>query len=130
VRAVRGLVASGLFGVALTFGVWRSLTATPKHDPRLLGNAVAHEAYLATTDREAEERREAAFRFQGSPWSQEDDYFAKETSFIKRYAGDHKITIGSILVALDRGMREKWATHPDVVVNPKVVPCRPRLAYR
>ena len=41
----------------------------------------------------------------------------------------HRVSVGGILFALDRGMRERWPTHPDVVIPPKVVPCRPRLAY-
>ncbi len=129
-RAVRGLVASGLFGMTLVVALVRALHGNPKQHPAVAPDALAREAYFETTDREADERREAAFRFQGSPWSQEDDFFAKETNLVKRFAADHDISVGSILIALDRGMREKWPTHADVVINPKAVPCRPRLAYR
>jgi hypothetical protein len=129
VRAVRDMVASGLFGVALGVAVVRTLHSTPPAHSAELPDAVAHEVYLETTDREADGRRDAAFRFQGSLWSQQDEFFAKQTSFVKRFAIDHRVSVGGILFALDRGMRERWPTHPDVVISPKVVPCRPRLAY-
>jgi len=129
VRVVRGLVASGLFGAALVVAVLRTLHSKPPHDGALLPDDVAHDAFLETTDREADERREGAFRFQGSLWSQEDDFFAKETAFVKSWAGAHRVSVGAILFALDRGMREKWPTRPGVVITAKVVPCRPRLAY-
>jgi hypothetical protein len=126
---VRGLLASGLFGVTIGVAVLRTVSSKPPHDGAQLPDAVAHEVFLETTDREADERREGAFRFQGSLWSQEDDFFAKETSFVKSLASMRRISVGAILFALDRGIREKWPTHPDVVITPKVVPCRPRLAY-
>lgn len=126
---MRSLVASGLFGVSLVLAVVRALGSRPPHDTALLPEALAHEVFLETTNREVDERREGAFRFPGSRWSQEDDFFAKETTFVKAFAFEHKVSVGAILLALDRGIREKWPTHPGVVIAPKVVPCRPRLAY-
>ena len=126
---MRDWAAFGVLGVILSVAILRALGSKPPHDARPLPEPVAHQVYLETTDREADERREGAFRFQGSLWSQEDDFFAKETSFIKELANQDRVSIGSILFALDEGMREKWPTHPGVVITPKVVPCRPRLAY-
>jgi hypothetical protein len=126
---VRNLVAWGVFGASLGLAVIRAVGSRPPHDEALLPDALGEEVFLATTDREMDERREGAFRFPGSLWSQEDDFFAKETTFVKAYAADHRVSVGAILHALDRGIREKWQVHPGVVVTPKVVPCRPRLAY-
>jgi hypothetical protein len=127
---VRDLVATGLFGAAVGLAVFRSLGANPPHDDRPLEEPLAHEIYFEATDREGDQRREAAFRFPGSLWSQEDDFFAKQTMLLKNLAGNEGVALGSILFVLDRGMREKWPpAHADVVISPKAVPCRPRLAY-
>jgi hypothetical protein len=48
---------------------------------------------------------------------------------VKAFATENAVSVSGVLLALDRGMREKWPTHPGVVVSPKVIPCRPRLAY-
>jgi hypothetical protein len=81
------------------------------------------------TSREWDFRRNAAMRFQGSPWSQQDEFHSREKGAIRVFAGAHHVSISSVVFALDQGMREHWPTQANVVVNQKVIPCRPRLAY-
>jgi hypothetical protein len=78
------MVASAVFGVTVAVAAMRCLhagtgrpggTPTPGHGVVQLPSEVALDAYYTTTDREPELRRESAFRFQGSLWSQEDDFF-------------------------------------------------------
>lgn len=90
---------------------------------------LAHEAWLEITDKEGDARQRAAYRFQGSPWSQQDDFHGSEKGAVRSFVQNHHVSLSSVVNALDRGMREKWPTHPDVVVSQRVIPCRPRLAY-
>jgi hypothetical protein len=94
-----------------------------------IDEALAHTAYAEVTGKEPDERRDAAFRFPGSDWSQQDDFHAKEKDSVRDFAKAHGVTVSSVVNSLDRGMREGWATHPNVTVSQRVVPCRPRLAY-
>jgi hypothetical protein len=94
-----------------------------------MNEALARQAYVEITSREGDLRRNAALRFQGSPWSQQDEFHSRERGAIRSFAGAHRVSISSVVNALDRGMREHWPTSANVVVNQKVIPCRPRLAY-
>jgi hypothetical protein len=89
----------------------------------------AHDLYREVTRREPQDRKAATLRFQGSPWSQQDEFHASEQRTIRRVAFEHHVGISAVVSALDRGMREGWPTEPGVVVSEKVIPCRPRLAY-
>jgi len=115
-------------GAAIAAGVRAGRVDAHPDTPRL-DDATARVAYLDVTDKEVEERREAAFRFQGSAWSQQDDFHAKEREAIRSFAMSRGVSISSIVSALDRGMRERWPTRSGVLVSQRVIPCRPRLAY-
>ena len=88
----------------------------------------AQEFYAEAAEAEVVARENAAARFRGSPWSQDDEFHNKEATFVRDYSKKHRIPVASLLEVLDRGMHEKWSTvgaSPD----PRVIPCRPRLTY-
>jgi hypothetical protein len=119
------VICAVLVGIAVRRAVRaRAVPESPK-----LSVALSHEAFLAVTDKEDGDRREAAFRFQGSNWSQQDEFHSRESKTIRGWAGAHHVTSSAVVNALDRGMREGWPVHPGVEISQKVFPCRPRLSY-
>jgi hypothetical protein len=123
--AIFGGVAILCFGLA----VWRVEHAPVRREAATIDEGLARRAYREVTDKEPEERRAAARRFQGMLWSQQDEFHAKERQAMRNWAGAHHVTLSSVVSALDRGMRERWPVSPNVVVSQKVIPCRPRLTY-
>jgi hypothetical protein len=126
---VRDWIGSAIIGIALGAAFACALAQRPLRNAPALAGAHAREAYLEFTDKEAGQRREAALHFPGSLWSQQDDFAAKEALAVRRFANSRRVSVGSVLLALDKGIRDKWPTHPGVTVITKIVPCRPRLSY-
>jgi len=126
---VRDWIGSAIIGITLGAAFACALGARAPRAAPPLSSDHAREAYLDLTDKEADERREAALHFPGSLWSQQDDFGAKEAGAVRRFTGSHRTSIGSVLLALDEGIRERWPTNPGVIVKTEIVPCRPRLAY-
>ncbi len=129
ISAVRDWIGFAVIGMTLGAAFACVLGARPLRNAPPLPGAQAREAYLELTDKEPDERWEAALHFPGSLWSQQDDFGAKEAVAVRAFANHHHVSLGSVLDTLDRGMRGHWPTHPGVVVSTAVVPCRPRLSY-
>ena len=118
-----------LIGGALFSGL---LLVENSHAPHVTGPcslAQGQQLYADLADREPAERQDAARRFRGSVWSQDDDFHFKEMKRVKDYAKSRRVSIASLLDALDQGMHEDWPVPSKNVPNPKVMPCRPRLIY-
>jgi hypothetical protein len=113
---------------ALTAAI-RAGGAEVKHEAPSMNETLARQVYLDVTQREPEERRDAAMRFAGSAWSAEDDFHSRERALVRSLASSRRVSVSSIVYALDRGMREGWPTAEGVVVSQRVIPCRPRLQY-
>jgi hypothetical protein len=128
-RPVRDWFSYGIVLAAWVLAVARISRVRASPETGRMSDALAHQIYLEVTDHENEDRRSAALRFQGSLWSQQDEFHSRERAAIRGSAALHRTGISSIVNVLDRGMRERWPTHPNVVVSQKVIPCRPRLAY-
>lgn len=92
-----------------------------------MDDKAAHDAYRDVSSRERQARREAAVKFPGDPWSQDDDFHERENESVRAYSGGHELRLGDVVRAVDDGMREHWPTSGQP--NPKVPPCRPRLSY-
>lgn len=129
VRVVRDRYAYAVVVVAWTLAGSRALGRRIRPEAAIVSESVARQMYLEVTDREAEDRRSAALRFQGSAWSQQDEFHAKEKGTMRYVANLHRMSISSVLGAVDQGMRERWPTHANAAVSQEVIPCRPRLAY-
>jgi hypothetical protein len=114
-------------GTVIAAGVRVSRVDARREQPTV-DDPLAHALYAEVTDKEVEERRDATLRFQGSPWSQQDDFHAKERDLVHSVAASHGVTTSSVVDALDRGMRERWTTRAEIV-SQRVIPCRPRLEY-
>jgi len=123
------LVGSVIIGGTIFAALMRAGTSRPFHLPGPASSAQAHLIYSEGAVKEPGERQEAARNFRGSPWSQDDDFHAKEKNRVKDYAKGHDLTVQSLLDGLDEGMRDHWLTPSNEQPNPKVMPCRPRLIY-
>lgn len=96
---------------------------------RTIAGMATQEFYVAAAEAEVQARKKSEGRFRGSPWSQDDDFHNKEAKFIRAYGKSHKLPMGSLVDALDRGTREHWPLPAGVAPDLKVLPCRPRLNY-
>ncbi|HEX6242917.1 MAG TPA: hypothetical protein VFZ61_18515 [Polyangiales bacterium] len=74
---------------------------------------------------EAHLRREALKKFPGDPWSQGDDFSARERDFVNREAQELGIRHGAVLDAIDRDVRA-FPGHE----RGSVPPCMPRPFYQ
>ena len=114
--------------VVATLAMLRAATApTPPAPAKPIDEKMAREAYRDVTTRERQTRREAAVKFPGDPWSQDDDFHEKENEEVRSFAGSHELRLSDVVRAVDDGMRERWPA--SMQPNPKVPPCRPRLSY-
>ena len=114
--------------VVASLAMARAAPAPPPPAPtKSIDEKMAREAYRDVTSRERQTRREAAVKFPGDPWSQDDDFHEKENEQVRNFAGSHELRLSDVIRAVDDGMREKWPTPNQP--NPKVPPCRPRLSY-
>jgi hypothetical protein len=109
--------------------VWRAPIRAEATMEAAMSPAQARQTYLDVTEREPAERRDAALRFPGSAWSEQDDFHARERSLVRSVAMSRGLGVSSIVAALDQGMRENWPTRSGVMVSQRVIPCRPRLTY-
>lgn len=126
-RTVREPVPKIVIAVVATLALVRVATAKPQETGKPITAAQAHEAYRDVTSRERTMRRDAAVKFPGDPWSQDDDFHERENEEMRSFASSKEIRLSDVLGAVDQGMREHWPT--TVIPNPKVPPCRPRLSY-
>jgi hypothetical protein len=104
-------------------------SAAPSRVTGPASRAQCQQLYAEAAEREPGERQDAARRFRGSLWSQDDDFHFKEAKRVKDFAKSRHASITSLLDALDEGMHQDWPVPSNNLPNPKVMPCRPRLIY-
>jgi hypothetical protein len=122
------LVPKIAIAVVASLAMLRAATApTPPAPTKPIDEKMAREAYRDVTNRERQTRREAAVKFPGDPWSQDDDFHEKENEAVRNFSSAHELRLSDVVRAVDDGMRERWPT--PIQPNPKVPPCRPRLSY-
>ncbi|HSQ66333.1 MAG TPA: hypothetical protein VLM85_24085 [Polyangiaceae bacterium] len=119
-----GKVAAALL---LAVAVGRAATAAPPPEGKPATEAIAREAYRDIVSRERTMRHDAALKFPGDPWSQDDDFHSREEGEARSFAASHDVRLADVLRAVDDGMRAHWSA--PVTPDPRVPPCRPRLAY-
>ncbi len=93
----------------------------------LLTEPQAREVYRDMTGRERSMRREAAVKFPGDLWSQDDDFHERENETVRSTASSKKIRFSDVVRAIDDGMRAHWPASGQPIAT--VPPCRPRLSY-
>lgn len=124
----KDLVPKIVIAVVASLAMLRAATApTPPAPKKSIDDKMARDAYRDVTNRERQTRREAAVKFPGDPWSQDDDFHERENEFVRNFATAHDLRLSDVIRAVDDGMREHWPTPNQP--NPKVPPCRPRLSY-
>lgn len=92
-------------------------------------DATRRSVYYSASSEEPSLRTSAAKSFPTDPWSQDDDFHNQEFRRIQNFASADKMSVGSLLAALDEGMRARWPHSPSSNPRPTVPPCRPRPIY-
>jgi hypothetical protein len=124
----KDLVPKIVIAVVALLAMVRAATApVPKAPTKPIDDKMARDAYRDVTNRERQTRREAAVKFPGDPWSQDDDFHERENEFVRNFAGSHDLRLSDVVRSVDDGIREHWQA--SIQPNPKVPPCRPRLSY-
>ena len=124
----KDLIPKIVIAVVAVLAMVRAATAPPPAPPnKPIEEKAARDAYRDVTSRERQMRRDAAVKFPGDRWSQDDDFHERESEAVRGFAGSHELRLSDVVRAVDDGMREHWPT--SGLPNPKVPPCRPRLSY-
>ena len=91
--------------------------------------ATRKKVWYSVSSEEPSMRKSAAKGFPTDPWSQDDDFHNQEFRRVQNFASSDKVSVGSLLSAIDEGMRARWPRSP--LSNPRatVPPCRPRPIY-
>jgi hypothetical protein len=126
-RAVRSTVPKIVLCVVTLLAVVRVATARPPEDGKAITDAVAHDVYRDVTGRERTMRRDAAVKFPGDLWSQDDDFHERENEQVRSIASGKGVRFTDVVRAVDDGMHAHWATNVQPIAT--VPPCRPRLSY-
>jgi hypothetical protein len=129
---VRELRAKVILGVVALVAIARAATGAPPSSvakaTKPMTPELARDAYRDITSRERGMRRDAAVKFPGDLWSQDDDFHERENESTRSFAGSHEVPLESVVRAIDDGMREHWPTTGGTP-QATVPPCRPRLSY-
>jgi hypothetical protein len=125
--AVRALKSKITIAVVLIVAVVRAATAKPPDAGKPITPELSKQAYREITSRERTMRRDAAVKFPGDLWSQDDDLHERESEAVRSFATAHEVPISDVVRAIDDGMREHWPTSGTPQAT--VPPCRPRLSY-
>lgn len=124
-RVASTLPFLAVVGVVLARGATASggEGATPARPTEPAQRRIAREMLAA----EAEDRLRAVRSFPGDPWSQGDAFHAMEMRRAHRLARRHGVSVGHVLAAVDRALREAW--YPELNPSTDVAPCKPRPFY-
>lgn len=95
--------------------------------PRPPSRALQRRVAAAMLRVEAADRHRAVRSFPGDRWSQGDAFHAMEMQRARRLARRHHLSVGHVLAAVDRALREGW--FPEIDTSTDVAPCKPRPFY-
>jgi hypothetical protein len=126
-RAVRSTVPKIVLCVVTLAAIVRAATAKPLEDGKPITEPVARMVYRDVTSRERTMRRDAAVKFPGDLWSQDDDFHERENEQVRSNASGKEVRLTDAIRAVDDGMRAHWPTSVQPIAT--VPPCRPRLSY-
>ncbi len=124
---VPALKSKIIVAVVMLVAVVRVATAKPVDAGKPITPELSRQAYREITSRERTMRRDAAVKFPGDPWSQDDDLHERESEAVRSFATAHETSVSDVVRAIDDGMREHWPTSGTPQAT--VPPCRPRLSY-
>ena len=119
--------AKAVVVVVTLAAVVRVATAHPPPTGKTLTEVGAHDAYRDVTSRERQMRRDAAVKFPGDLWSQDDDFHQREADEMRSFSSGREVRLSDVLRAVDDGMHERWLSPVTPIAT--VPPCRPRLSY-
>jgi len=74
-------------------------------------------------------RQDAARAFPGDPWSADDDFHNHQQRRARAIAARLHVSIGTVLGAVDDGLRAHWPHANPAPLTATVPPCHPRPVY-
>ncbi|WP_394836139.1 hypothetical protein LVJ94_04435 [Pendulispora rubella] len=98
----------------------------PLSGPAPADDEQRREAFETMALEEREMRRNAAKDFPADLWSQDDAFHNSEYRRAKTLAGERRLRLPDVLLAIDEGLHRRWAAPANVTLRPTVPPCRPR----
>ena len=125
--AVRSRAPKIVLCVVTLAAVVRAATAKPPDDGNPITEPAARDVYKDVVSRERTMRRDAAVKFPGDLWSQDDDFHERENETVRSIASTKTIRFSDVVRAVDDGMRAHWPSSVQPIAT--VPPCRPRLSY-
>jgi len=119
------LVTAALVLVAVARAVTASGAGPAERDDPAVRAAI----FQQMTADEAAVRADAARAFPGDPWSADDDFHNHEQRRARALAARLHVSIGTVLAAVDEGLREHWPHSNPAPLTATVPPCHPRPVY-
>lgn len=116
-------------GIVLAIAITLDLSVLPQKAAPEASSDAQQRAYRALASEEAFMRRGAAKAFPADPWSQDDDFHNRELQRLRALAGAERVSVSSMLRAVDDGARERWPRPGTEPLVQTVPPCRPRPIY-
>lgn len=126
-KALSKNAPKAVIALVAIIAIVRAATAAEPPPGKPITEAIAHDAYRDVTSRERNVRREAAVKFPGDLWSQDDDFHERENETVRSFASGKDVRLGDVVRAVDDGMHAHWPTNGEPIAT--VPPCRPRLSY-
>jgi hypothetical protein len=83
--------------------------------------------WLELTKHEPQWRQEAARKFPGDAWSQQDDYSSYVVHHVLELASAHRLHYSVVYMILDEGIRRHWPGPDGKPLVAVPVPLRPRI---
>jgi hypothetical protein len=109
--------------------VLRALTAPGAPPPERDSAALQAAIFREMTADETALRTDAARAFPGDPWSADDDFHNHQQRRARAIAARLHVSIGTVLRAVDDGLREHWPHANPAPLIATVPPCHPRPVY-
>ncbi|MGH7282874.1 MAG: hypothetical protein ACRELY_15220 [Polyangiaceae bacterium] len=125
-----GIAAALIYATVLTHGLRATPppAALPTAPDRLgIPEQKRRAIFAELAGDEPRARKESAEKFPGDAWSIEDERAAHERDRTRALASAHKLSVSTVYLILDEGIRAQWLAPNKKPLDATVVPLKPRF---